>query len=210
MATLVQRRSPAALPFLGLSLVEHWLQHFALHGAKRVTILAPDRANEIAALVDDGARWGLETEVGPVVEEPPLDEARARHRGDETDWLPAPLDVVLADRLPVLPHHRPLASLADFFATARDFIPHALTPDRVGLHEVRSGVWLGFHARVAPSAQLRAPCWIGDDCYVGSGAIIGPNAILESRVLVEEGATNDIFTNPKDQRTQDYITGRFG
>ncbi len=28
--------------------------------------------------------------------------------------------------------------------------------------------------------------------------------------LVEEGKTNDIFTNPKDQRTQDYITGRFG
>lgn len=28
--------------------------------------------------------------------------------------------------------------------------------------------------------------------------------------LVEEGLTNDIFTNPKDQRTQDYITGRFG
>ena len=28
--------------------------------------------------------------------------------------------------------------------------------------------------------------------------------------LVEEGETSAIFTNPKDQRTQDYITGRFG
>ncbi|WP_186394931.1 phosphate ABC transporter ATP-binding protein PstB [Stappia sp. TSB10GB4] len=28
--------------------------------------------------------------------------------------------------------------------------------------------------------------------------------------LVEEGATKDIFTNPRDKRTQDYITGRFG
>ncbi|MTI18762.1 phosphate ABC transporter ATP-binding protein [Rhodobacteraceae bacterium RKSG542] len=28
--------------------------------------------------------------------------------------------------------------------------------------------------------------------------------------LVEEGNTDDIFTNPKDQRTLDYITGRFG
>jgi phosphate transport system ATP-binding protein len=28
--------------------------------------------------------------------------------------------------------------------------------------------------------------------------------------LVEEGETNQIFTNPKDERTQDYITGRFG
>ncbi|HEY8248472.1 MAG TPA: phosphate ABC transporter ATP-binding protein PstB [Hyphomicrobium sp.] len=28
--------------------------------------------------------------------------------------------------------------------------------------------------------------------------------------LVEEGATAEIFTNPTDKRTQDYITGRFG
>lgn len=28
--------------------------------------------------------------------------------------------------------------------------------------------------------------------------------------LVEEGETNKIFTSPHDQRTQDYITGRFG
>lgn len=28
--------------------------------------------------------------------------------------------------------------------------------------------------------------------------------------LVEEGATDQIFTNPNDKRTQDYITGRFG
>jgi phosphate transport system ATP-binding protein len=28
--------------------------------------------------------------------------------------------------------------------------------------------------------------------------------------LVEEGTTTDIFTSPRDKRTQDYITGRFG
>ena len=28
--------------------------------------------------------------------------------------------------------------------------------------------------------------------------------------LVEEGATDEIFTAPDDKRTQDYITGRFG
>jgi phosphate transport system ATP-binding protein len=28
--------------------------------------------------------------------------------------------------------------------------------------------------------------------------------------LVEEGDTKEIFTNPADKRTQDYITGRFG
>ncbi len=29
-------------------------------------------------------------------------------------------------------------------------------------------------------------------------------------ILVEEGDTADMFTNPRDQRTEDYITGRFG
>lgn len=28
--------------------------------------------------------------------------------------------------------------------------------------------------------------------------------------LVEYGPTREIFTNPKDKRTEDYITGRFG
>jgi phosphate transport system ATP-binding protein len=28
--------------------------------------------------------------------------------------------------------------------------------------------------------------------------------------LVEHGPTRDLFTNPKDKRTEDYITGRFG
>ena len=29
-------------------------------------------------------------------------------------------------------------------------------------------------------------------------------------MLVEYGRTNQIFTNPRDRRTEDYITGRFG
>jgi phosphate transport system ATP-binding protein len=28
--------------------------------------------------------------------------------------------------------------------------------------------------------------------------------------LVEYGSTDDIFSTPKDKRTEDYITGRFG
>lgn len=35
-------------------------------------------------------------------------------------------------------------------------------------------------------------------------------AFFHMGVLVEEGATSDIFTNPTDERTLDYITGRFG
>lgn len=35
-------------------------------------------------------------------------------------------------------------------------------------------------------------------------------AFFHLGVLVEEGPTDKIFTNPDDKRTQDYITGRFG
>ena len=35
-------------------------------------------------------------------------------------------------------------------------------------------------------------------------------AFFHLGVLVEEGATETMFTTPKDRRTQDYITGRFG
>jgi phosphate transport system ATP-binding protein len=35
-------------------------------------------------------------------------------------------------------------------------------------------------------------------------------AFFHLGILVEEGATDQIFTNPVDTRTRDYITGRFG
>ena len=35
-------------------------------------------------------------------------------------------------------------------------------------------------------------------------------AFFHLGILVESGETDQIFTNPKDKRTQDYITGRFG
>jgi phosphate transport system ATP-binding protein len=35
-------------------------------------------------------------------------------------------------------------------------------------------------------------------------------AMFHLGYLVEEGATDKMFTNPEDKRTQDYITGRFG
>jgi phosphate transport system ATP-binding protein len=35
-------------------------------------------------------------------------------------------------------------------------------------------------------------------------------AFFLSGDLIEFDATNRIFTSPKDQRTEDYITGKFG
>jgi phosphate transport system ATP-binding protein len=35
-------------------------------------------------------------------------------------------------------------------------------------------------------------------------------AFMLSGELVEHGPTNDIFTNPRDERTERYVTGKFG
>jgi phosphate transport system ATP-binding protein len=35
-------------------------------------------------------------------------------------------------------------------------------------------------------------------------------AFLYEGVLIEFGPTQRIFTNPREKRTEDYITGRFG
>ena len=34
--------------------------------------------------------------------------------------------------------------------------------------------------------------------------------MIEMGALVEFGKTETLFSTPKDQRTEDYITGRFG
>jgi len=40
--------------------------------------------------------------------------------------------------------------------------------------------------------------------------VSGKTAFMYLGELIEFGVTHEIFTNPKDKRTQDYITGRFG
>jgi phosphate transport system ATP-binding protein len=35
-------------------------------------------------------------------------------------------------------------------------------------------------------------------------------AFLDAGVLIEFGDTNQVFTRPKEKRTEDYVTGRFG
>ena len=43
-----------------------------------------------------------------------------------------------------------------------------------------------------------------------AGRIADKTAFFLSGELVEYGKTEDIFYKPKDKRTEDYITGRFG
>jgi phosphate transport system ATP-binding protein len=43
-----------------------------------------------------------------------------------------------------------------------------------------------------------------------AGRVADTTAFMLNGELIEHGATNDIFTNPKDDRTERYVTGKFG
>ena len=66
-------------------------------------------------------------------------------------------------------------------------LPRTANLNRVGVREIKPGVWVGLRSRIAAAAELRAPCWIGEEVWIGPNAIIGPNTILENRVVVETG-----------------------
>ncbi|MDE3084827.1 MAG: hypothetical protein KGJ37_06385, partial [Verrucomicrobiota bacterium] len=189
VARLAEPAPLAALPFLGKSLVEYWLEHLATRGAKIVLIVTSDHPSHLRAIVGDGARWGICAEIIPESRELSVSEARVRYcDGDSDHWLALPDDAVLMDHLPGLPEIKLFESYANWFAALQAWRPRTATPDRIGLREISPGVWLGLHARVAPSAQLRAPCWIGANVSIGPDAVIGPEAIVEDRVVVEAGA----------------------
>ncbi|HWA10527.1 MAG TPA: hypothetical protein VG838_13860 [Opitutaceae bacterium] len=182
--------APLALaPILGESLVCHWIEHLALCGATEVRILASDRAADVGAAVGDGARWGVKVEVVPGAYELSPAEAAAAHRpAGEPGWLPAPHDIVPMSHLPGAAGLPLFESYAGWYAALLAWMPQALTPARVRVSEILPGIWVGRRARVAPTATLVAPCWIGDQVFVEPHAVVGPGAIVEDRAVVERNA----------------------
>ena len=189
VAALAESVPLSNVPILGKSLLEYWLEHLAALGAKEVCVLAVDRPDQVLAGVGNGARWGLRVIVQPDKRERTLNEARAKHQtNDDATWLPAPNDVILMDRLPCLPQLPLFTSHADWFAAARELMPRALTPDRIGVREIKPGVWVGLNAHVASDVNLIAPCWIGERAWIEAGVTIGPNTVLEREVFIARGA----------------------
>ncbi len=179
----------ATVPLLGECLITFWLGHLASLGARDVIVLVADRAELVRRAVGDGRRWGLRVEVVTVGSEPTVGEAAARCRPfGEPGWLPAPDDLVVMNHLPGCAALPLFESYAGWCAALQAWIPQALTPGRVRMRELHPGIWVGSGARVAPRAQLHAPCWIGDHVAIETDAVIGPGAILEDRVVVGEGA----------------------
>lgn len=176
-------------PILGRSVVSHWIEHLAGLGARQVRIIAADRQEHVRTEVGDGARWGVSIEVVPAKAEPSLAEAAARfHTAGESDRLPEPHGTVLMSHLPGAPERPLFESYAGWFEALLGWLPHALTPMRVRMAEIRPGVWVSRRAHVSTTAELIGPCWIGDQVFVEPGAVIGPGAIIEDRAVIESDA----------------------
>jgi NDP-sugar pyrophosphorylase family protein len=173
----------AAIPLLGECLVEYWLAHLAMTGTREVKILADDRPEQIAAIAGDGARWGLKVDVIAESRELTPSQVQIKYVGA----IDASHNVVVVDHFPGMTQ-RLFDSYTDFFTGLIEWLPRAKMPDRVGVRELSPGIWAGLHSRIAPNAQLLAPCWIGQSAFVGAGAVVGPMTVIEDRAFIEPGA----------------------
>lgn len=177
------------LVLFGNTLAARWLEYLANLGAKQVRVLAPDRPNEIRAALGDGSRWGLEIEVLAETAERSVPDARTRYYcGHSSEWLPAPHDIVVANCLPELPEVKLFQSYAGFFEAMQKALPIIAARGRVGLRQIRPGIWAGLRTHISEDAILEGPCWIGDGVQIEKQAHIGPNAILEDLSWVGAGA----------------------
>jgi NDP-sugar pyrophosphorylase family protein len=184
VAFLAQTSPLVSIPVMGQTLLEYWLEALAGEQVKEVLILATDRPEQVRSSVSTGARWGLRVTVAAELKELSPAEASARFSQEPGD----PPRVVLMDHFPGLPSHPLFESYASWIAGLKAWIPLAGRTARVGWRERQPGVWVGMRSSIAPSAELRAPCWIGENVRVSSSAQIGPGAVVENCVVIESAA----------------------
>ncbi|MBA4149806.1 MAG: sugar transferase [Verrucomicrobia bacterium] len=200
------------LSFCGKLLIFYWIEFLAAKGAKHISVLATDRPQLVRELVGDGSRWGICIDVLPERCELSLTGAEQKYGAEPTEFLPAPYHVNLADHLPELPDVLLFSSYAEFFRAAKEFILHAATPDRIGLREIKPGIWAGLHTKIPSTIKITAPCWIGDCVSLGENVELGPGAIIESRTVIDDGATitnssiaSETFIGPGTEITDSIV-----
>ena len=175
------------LPLLGQTLLEYWLSYLAVHSAEHVLVLTQQELADGAAAVSSGKRWGLNVKTVLEARELSPDEARSKY-GSPTENDSQQTIVEVLDHFPGLPDPALFGSHADFFRALQLWMPHAITPDRVGIRQVCPGVWTGVNARVSPEAQINAPCWIGQHAVVSPGAVLRPGSIIEDCAFIDTAA----------------------
>lgn len=186
IASLSEHMPLSNLPILGKPLLEYWIEHLVQRNVREILILATDRPEQVRALVGNGCRWGIEVVVLPEIRELTIAEARKRY--GEPGEVENPGLIALIDCLPDRLDFPLFNRYADWMAVSETVLPRAATANRIGVHEIKPGVWVGLRASVSPGAELHAPCWIGEDVFVGNKAVIGPMTILEQGAFVERGA----------------------
>jgi len=187
---LAQNAPLALAPMLGKTLLEHWLDQLADSGVRHVCLLASDRPEQVRAWLGDGVRWEMKVELIPEARESTIAEARAKYSANDlSDSRAKPDDALLMDFLPGAPERPLFRSYADWFSAVTNRLPQAASaPDRIGVRELQSGIWAGLHSRISPDAELRAPCWIGENVVIAPRAIVGPGAIVEDGTVLAADA----------------------
>jgi NDP-sugar pyrophosphorylase family protein len=183
VAYLGQSAPLVNLPVLGEPVIHHWFESLLGAGVREVELIITDRPDQVQALVGDGSRWGLEVSCRVELQELSLEAVERECRKARGQ-----VRVILLDHLPGMPLYPLFASYEHWFAAVKAWLLASPKQHRLGLRQVRPGVWVSRGAQIAPSAVLEGPCWIGENVRVGAQARVGPNAILESRILVEMGA----------------------
>jgi carbonic anhydrase/acetyltransferase-like protein (isoleucine patch superfamily) len=190
LALLADVKPLPTLPVLGEAFVCYWMSHLAAEKISEVRIITSDPVEVIQEFTGDGSRWGLKIEILHEVRDLRPDEARKRHRSDdEPDWAPEPHDVIEADHLPGLPGQKLFSSYAKWFEALTAWLPKLAASKRLGMRELTPGVWIGRRTKIARSARLVGPCWIGDHVQIGKNTVIGPKSLLENQVVIEEGCS---------------------
>lgn len=168
-------RSP--LPFVlwpvcDKALLAHWLDEAVRVGVPSVTIEAVDRPHLLRHWLDRRDMWSRTIEI-----------RSRRHEEDAGERI-------LMDRLPGQPVLPEPGGAKDLLVRWFDLQASALGRRDSGMvhldHELRPGVWAGPGARVDPSAELVAPCWIGGYARVGANCRLGPNAFVGPGAYLDE------------------------
>jgi NDP-sugar pyrophosphorylase family protein len=176
------------VPMLGKNLITYWLESLANGREKDVWVVATDRPEMVRAAVGDGSRWGLRVQIEPALQE--LTAGQALEKLGSTlsleDGVPPAVHVL--DRFPGDRAGTIFRNYSEWFGAVLDWMGRGANAHRIGLRELEPGIWCGLRTRIATSANVQPPTWLGDNVQIGPHTVIGPHAILENRVIVDSAA----------------------
>jgi hypothetical protein len=183
-AGFARRMKPLALlPIMGRELLDLWLEKLAGDGVKQVTLLAADRPDQIRRAIGNGGRWGLKINVIPVASEPSIEDARSLFATDPSTR------VLKLDTLPALPKMPLWESTEGLFDVMMKKFGHAEAESHLTMRRISSDMYISTRARIAPTAIIEGPVWIGPQVIIGPGAHIMPGTIIESAAYIDRQAT---------------------